>query len=383
MPWQEASTVSLRREFVDLATKDGANVRELCRRSGISPPTGYKWLARYGVAGTAGLADRSRRPYHSPGRTPDELEAVVLEERERHPAWGGRKLRARLVARGYGGVPSASTITVILRRHGRMEPVAGAQHQPWQRFERHAPNELWQMDFKGHFPLLVGRCHPFTVLDDHSRFCLGLEACLNERAETVQGELTEIFRRYGLPIAIVADNGGPWGSTAEPTQLSVWLWQIGVAVHHGRPRHPQTQGKDERFHRTLQVELLGTRTFPDVADCQRHFARWRDIYNCERPHEALGMATPSSRYQISPRPYPERLPSVDYDSCDQVRKVQAKGEISFHGHVFWLGKALRSHAVALRPTSDDGVWSVHFGTHRIATIDLREPKGVNHVPEHL
>lgn len=382
MPWQEASTVSLRREFVQLAKSEGANVRDLCRRFGVSPTTGYKWLARYEIADLAGLEDRSRRPHFSPGRTPADVEEAVLAERERHPAWGGRKLRARLVARGFQGVPSASTITAILWRYGRIDPVEAAQHQPWQRFEREAPNELWQMDFKGHFPLLVGRCHPFTVLDDHSRFCLGLEACANERGETVREQLVAIFRRYGLPIAIVADNGAPWGSTAEPMELTVWLWQLGVAVHHGRPRHPQTQGKDERFHRTLQAELLSTRAFLDLADCQRRFAVWRDIYNCERPHEALGMVPPTSRYRLSSRPYPERLPSVEYDRHDEVRKVQAKGEIFFKGHVFPLGKALRSHTVGLRSTSEDGVWSVYFGTHLIATIDLSNPEGVHHVPEH-
>jgi transposase InsO family protein len=382
MPWQEALTLSLRREFVELAARDGANVRELCRRLGISPPTGYKWLERYELSGTAGLTDQSRRPHRSPGQTPNELEEAVLAERVRHPAWGGRKLRARLLARGFPHVPSASTITAILQRHGRIDPVEAARHQPWQRFERQAPNELWQMDFKGHFPLLVGRCHPFTVLDDHSRFCLGLEACADERTGTVRERLTGIFRRYGLPIAIVADNGPPWGSTAEPMELTVWLWQLGVRVHHGRPRHPQTQGKDERFHRTVQAELLSTRAFSNLADCQQGFVRWRDTYNCERPHEALGMATPASRYRLSFRPYPERLPLPEYDSRDEVRKVQANGEIFFKGHVFSLGKALRFHTVALRPSAQDGVWSVHFGAYRISTIDLAHPKGVNHVPEH-
>lgn len=376
MPWREVSIMSERREFVDLARQEGANIRELCRRFGISAPTGYKWVERFETEGVDGLRDRSRRPHRSPGSTPVEVEEAVLAERERHPAWGARKLRARLARNDSGRVPSASTVTAILHRHGRIDPSEAVKHQTWQRFERPAPNELWQMDFKGHFSLLQGRCHPFTVLDDHSRFCLGLQACANEQAATVQERLTAIFRRYGLPAAIVADNGGPWGSASEPTVLSVWLLRLGVGVHHGRPRHPQTQGKDERFHRTLQAEVLGTRVFTDLADCQRRFDHWREVYNCERPHEALAMATPATRYQLSPRPYPEQLPAIEYDTTDQLRKVQVQGEIYFHGRPFPIGKAFRAQPVALRPTSQEGIWNVYFCTHRITTIDLNQP---NHV----
>jgi len=376
MPWREVSIMSERREFVDLAMQEGANIRELCRRFGISPPTGYKWRERFEAEGVGGLEDRSRRPHGSPGRTPVEVEEAVLAERDRHPAWGPRKLRARLPQGGSVRVPSASTVNAILRRHGRIDPSEALKHQPWHRFERPAPNELWQMDFKGHFSLLKGRCHPFTVLDDHSRFCLGLQACANEQGTTVQERLIAIFRRYGLPAAIVADNGGPWGSTAEPTALSVWLLRLGVAVHHGRPWHPQTQGKDERFHRTLQAEVVGNRVFTDLGDCQRRFDHWREVYNCERPHEALAMATPATRYHLSPRAYPEQLPGIEYDSSDQVRKVQTNGEIYFLGQTFPIGKAFRSHRVALRPGSQDGSWNVYFRTHRVAIIDLREPKNV-------
>ena len=372
MPWQEVSIVSLRREFVSLASQEGANIRELCRRFGISAPTGYKWRARFEAAGAPGLEDLSRRPHQSPARSSAEVEERVLAERERHPAWGGRKLRARLRSQGHASVPSASTITAILHRHRRIDPAEAAKHQAWQRFERQAPNELWQMDFKGHFGLLAGRCHPFTALDDHSRFCLGLEACGDEQGETVRGKLTAIFRRYGLPSGIVADNGAPWGSTAEPMALTVWLLQLGVDIHHGRPRHPQTQGKDERFHRTLQAELLDSRVF-DLADCQQRFDQWREVYNHERPHEALGMEPPASRYQLSPRPYPDHLPAIEYDSIDQVRKVQAKGEIYFHGRAFPIGKAFRSQPVALRPSAKDGFWDVYFCAHRITTISLGDP----------
>ena len=278
MPWQEVSTVLLRQEFVMLASVEGANVRALCRRYTISPKTGYKWLARYRRQGRAGVTDRSRRPHRSPTRTLPALEQAVLAVRAAHPVWGGRKIRAVLVARGHPTLPSPSTMTAILQRHGQIAPEAAPQHTAWQRFEHDAPNRLWQMDFKGHFALLAGRCHPLTVLDDHSRFAVGLQACGDETGRTVQARLIACFRRYGLPEALLVDNGPPWGSdAAHPhTPLTAWLIRLGVRIRHGRPYHPQTQGKDERFHRTLKAEVLGTRVLRDLAHCQREFDRWRE-----------------------------------------------------------------------------------------------------------
>ena len=211
MPWEEVSIMSQKQEFVTLAQNEGTNIRELCRRFGISPTTGYKWLDRFRDGGAAGLSELARRPHRSPGRTAPEVEGSVLRVRDAHPAWGGRKLRAWLLARGQQGVPSPGTITAILHRHGRIDPSLAEQHRPWQRFEHAEPNQLWQMDFKGHFAVGEGRCHPLTVLDDHSRFALGLVACGDERGQTVQEQLTSIFRCYGLPQRMVMDNGSPWG----------------------------------------------------------------------------------------------------------------------------------------------------------------------------
>lgn len=374
MPWQEASTMSLREEFVMLAIQEGTDMRELCRRFEISPKTGYKWLARYKCEGWAGLADRSRRPHHSPTATAMELEEAIAEERENHP-WGGRKLRRRLIELGYRDVPSPSTITAILHRHALIEPEASQRAQPVNRFEHEAPNDLWQMDFKGHFATATGRCHPLTVLDDHSRFNLVLWACGDERGATVQGLLSETFHRYGLPERLLMDNGAPWGSdAAHPlTPLTVWLIRLGIAVRHSRPYHPQTVGKDERFHRTLNVEVIRGRRFHDLSACQRRFEHWRDVYNLERPHEALGMDVPAQHYQPSPRPFPEVLPLIEYGPGDAVRKIQAGGHVSFQGHTFRLSKALRGYPVALRPTRNDGVYDVYFCHHQVAEIDLKNP----------
>ncbi len=373
MPWQEVSTMSLRQEFVMLATAEGANVRALCRRYTISPKTGYKWVGRYRREGLAGVTDRSRRPHRSPTRTPPALERAVLAVRAAHPAWGGRKIRAVLRARGQQTLPSPSTVTAILRRHGQIAPEEAQKHTAWQRFEHDAPNRLWQMDFKGHVALQQGRCHPLTVLDDHSRFAVGLQACGDETGRTVQARLIGCFRRYGLPEAILVDNGGPWGSdAAHPhTALTAWLLRLGIRVVHARPYHPQTQGKDERFHRTLKAEVLGTRVLRDLPECQRAFDRWRDVYNLQRPHEALGLAVPASRYRASPRAFPEVLPPIEYGPADLVRKVSINGDISYRNRVFTVGKAFCGYPVALRPTQTDGVLEVFFCHQRVAQINLR------------
>jgi transposase InsO family protein len=375
MPWREVSIMSARCEFIVLAQSEGANVRALCRRFGIAAKTGYKWLARYAGEGVAGLADRSRRPHHSPGRVTAEMEAAVLAIRDVHPAWGGRKIAARLTVTP---VPSASTITAILRRHGRIDPEESQKHRPTQRFEAPAPNVLWQMDFKGHFPLRQGHCHPLTVLDDHSRFAIGLQACGNEQMGTVQSRLASIFGRYGLPERILTDNGPPWGGSgvSDYMPLGLWLMRLGIRLIHGRPRHPQTQGKDERFHRTLKAELLRGHQLHDLAHCQREFDRWRDVYNLERPHQALKMATPASRYQPSRRSLPSVLPPIEYRPEDVVRKVSSHGEISFQGRSFRISKAFRAQPLALRPTSQDGVLDVFFCHQHLGIISLRAPEKV-------
>jgi transposase InsO family protein len=376
MPWIEVSTVSLRLEFVILASAEGANVRQLCRRYGISPKTAYKWIARHEAGGPAALADHPRRPRRSPGRCPDDIEAEVLRLRDEHPAWGGRKLRRRLLDLGRADVPAASTITAILRRHGRLDPATSASHRPFVRFEHDAPNRLWQMDFKGHFAVASGRCHPLTVLDDHSRFALGLVACGDERDETVRACLTGLFRRYGLPERVLCDNGAPWGHAgARYTALGVWLLKLGVGVAHGRPLHPQTQGKDERFHRTLIAEVLRDRTFADLAEGQRRFDSWREVYNHERPHEALGLAVPASRYRPSERAFPEAVPEWEYAPGDAVRKVQGDGTISFRGREHEVGRAFRGERVGVRPEGGDGAFGVYFGRHRVAHVDLRVQNG--------
>ena len=374
MPWKEVSAMSLRKEFVLLATSEGVNMSALCQRFGVSRKTGYKWLARAEVDAPEPLNDRSRRPSHSPTRTAPAIEARILKLRAEHPAWGARKLRARLQAKGARGLPAVSTLTEILRRHGLLDQERSTNQTPPQRFEREHPNELWQMDFKGHFAIDTGRCHPLGVLDDHSRYNLCLQACKDERRTTVKDALRETFRRYGMPEAMLMDHGPPWGYDPEHpyTRLAVWLLRLGIDVLHGRPRHPQTQGKQERFHRTLNLELLRGRRFANLPACQRAFDRWRECYNLERPHEALSMCPPISRYRTSPRTFPEALSPIEYADTDTLCPVGWNGEIFFQRQRFEVTRALRHERVAVRQLTVDGRFGVYYGAIKLREIDLRE-----------
>ena len=368
--------MSLRQEFVQRATTEGVNVSALCREFGISRKTGYKWIERARSSASGALEDRPRRPHHSPTQTPPAMERCILALREAHATWGPRKIHAYLARAGEESLPAPSTISAILRRHGQIAPEEAAQHHPFQSFAMARPNELWQMDFKGYFALEeAGYCHPLSVLDDHSRFLVGLCACPNETFLTVQQALTDTFRRYGLPERLLMDNGSPWGDdgASRHTILTAWLIRLGIAISHGRPYHPQTQGKVERLHRTLGEELLSQHAFPTLYACQRHFDCWREFYNTQRPHEALGLQPPASCYLPSGRPFPEQLPPVLYDVGDIVRRVDVSGKISFHNHRYHVGKAFRHQPVALRPALQDGVFEVFFCHQRVAMLDERYP----------
>lgn len=383
MPWRSVSTMSLRLDFVQQALAQGANKRSLCRAFGVSPKTAYKWLKRYELSGTAeALTDASRRPHRRcPWQTSPDLEERIVELRRQHPDWGARKLRRRLEVLGASApLPAPSTITEILHRRHLIDPQESAKHEPCRRFEAAAPNDLWQMDFKGDFPLLCGsRCYPLTVLDDHSRFSLALEACPDEGRETVRRHLIGTFREHGLPVAILSDNGAPWGlcgqvSESGYTRLGVWLLRLGVRLLHSRVRHPQTLGKDERFHRSLKREVLAhyPEGLSDLKSCQSAFDTWQHVYNCERPHEALGLQVPAERYRRSERLYPEVLPPIVYESGDIVRRVHDRGEIFLHDRRFIVGRAFSGLEVALRETATDGCYDIIFATEAVAQINLKE-----------
>lgn len=359
--------MQLRSEFVSLA-EQGGNVRQLCRRFGISPTTAYKWLARHRQGGE--LTDQSRRPVHSPRRSDAATEEAVLKLRQAHPAWGARKLRQRLLNLGHS-MPAVSTVHAILVRHGCISTSASEAATPFRRFEHPEPNDLWQMDFKGHVAMRESRCHPLTVLDDHSRYNLCLAACGDESSRIVRTHLVATFRRYGLPKRMTMDNGAPWGDTSTSyTALDVWLTKQGIRVSHSRPYHPQTQGKDERFHRSLKAEVLQGRLFDNLQTAQEAFDRWRVIYNRERPHDALALDVPAQHYRASGTEYCEHPPKPEYADPHRVRRVQDGGRIHWQCHTYRVGKAFIGEPVVLRQLTDERYLEVYWSTLRIARLDL-------------
>lgn len=378
MGWKETNRVSERRDFVMLANQPNTNFTALCRRFGISRKTGYKWRDRYSDAGDEALQDQSRAPRSSPIQTSKDVEKAVLEIRDAHPTWGGRKIRARMVALKCRTIPAASTITAILRRNDRIRPEDSAKSQPWQRFEHPEPNDLWQMDFKGEFRMGNRRyCYPLTVLDDHSRYSIGLVACDGQTFATVQAHLTGIFRRYGLPKAFYVDNGNPWGVSHSPgghTRLTAWLMRLDVKTIHGQPYHPQGRGKEERFHRTLNVECLQQRHIDDLPHAQKRFDPFRSMYNHERPHEALDNDVPASRYGISSRSFPEQIAPFEYSSRFEVRRTNKVGQFRFRGRVFKTSEAFQKDAIGLAPTTQDGVWEVYYRHFPIGLIDFNDER---------
>jgi transposase InsO family protein len=374
MPWRESTCMSERNEFIYWSGQPDANFSEACVRFGISRKTGYKWAKRARAGGEGALVDRSRRPQRCPHQTDAVMEQRICALRRDEPAWGPRKLAHVLKADGVSGLPAPSTICAILRRNGLLTEDRRLRRD-WQRFEEDTPNALWQMDFKGHIPAGRGRCHPLTVLDDHSRFSIQLAACGDERGTTVQTQLTAAFQRYGLPERILTDNGSPWGGGRDQphTHLTAWLIRLGIGVLHGRPHHPQTQGKDERFHRTLNLELLGTRPcWHSLGELQRAFDAWREVYNYRRPHEAVGDRPPATRYTPSPRRLPAVLPPIEYAPGDAVRQVHDRGRVKFRGRLLRVSHAFIGQPIALRAV-DDGVWDIYFCNQQIGQADLRTP----------
>jgi transposase InsO family protein len=366
-----------RQEFIEMARKAGVNVRELCRRFRISPTTGYKWLGRHEREGEEGLVDRSRRPKRSPQQTCGSMEGLIVEAHELYPSWGPRKLRRLLQNAGQTNLPSVPTIGAVLRRHGCHVQSDALGQSVYQSFCHERPNDLWQMDFKGHFAVRGGRCHPLTVIDDHSRYALCLQACSSPNGEQVRPALEEVFRRFGMPERILCDNGAPWGASDSLggfTSFGVWLLRLGVDLTHGRPYHPQTQGKCERFHRTLKVEVLNQSTpWKDLVHCQSRFDEWRQRYNHVRPHQALNLNTPASLYRPSQRSLPKALPPIEYLPEDIVRTVKSKGEITFKNRFFFIGQPFCGLPVALRSTLADGHFEVFFSWKKLGSLNLRSP----------
>ncbi len=352
MPWKVQDVMEERIRFVARAIAPERNMSQLCREFGISRSTGYHWVSRYQkVKSFRNLTERSRRPHRSPRRTPAALEERVLELRNQY-GWGARKLEVLLSREGIR--VQERTINRILKRQGlvRKEEV---QRPALKRFERERPNELWQMDFKGEYLYPGGWCYPLSILDDHSRYAVGLYALKSPAFEPVQSSLVGTFEHFGVPEAMLMDHGVPWWSTTNGyglTRLSIELIKQGIRLCFSAIGHPQTQGKVEQFHRSLSRAVRHHGRPQDWAQWQALCKEFRQEYNYIRPHEALEMAVPASRYQPSRKQYHPRPRPWEYPEGSVVKKLNPQGCLYYRKRNYFVCEALAGEPVCIQAVNE-------------------------------
>ena len=393
MPWIQTEPEMERRKFVQAALRREESMRVLCQRFGISRKTGYKMLARHAESGLPGLADASRAPKVHPNQTPPEQEAAILRVRKAHPTWGSKKILWTLEReRPDGEWPARSTIDEILKRAGVVQQRARrARRQPSSppKVEAAAPNDVWSMDYKGWFRVGDGtRCDPLTVNDVHSRASLICQALVNPKTDDVRRRLEMAFHAFGLPRYMLSDGGPPFGANGlgRLSRLGVWLVRVGVIPMLIEPGRPDQNGRHERFHETLKAETASPPK-GSIRAQQRSFDEFQEVYNHERPHEALGMKPPATVYDLSPRAMPGELPEHSYCKEFEVRSVRSDGSVRWDGAMVFVGEAFAGELVGLRAV-DDGLWHVHLGPLRLGVLHERSrtivpvEDGVTHVPGH-
>ena len=371
MAWDERTVEQMREEFVRRVLAQERSKAALCREYGISRPTGDKWIERFQDGES--MSDRSRAPKSVPGRIDSGMEAEIVRIRQLHPALGAVKLRKIMENAGYTNLPCARTFNNIFARHGLIESEASQAATPYQRFEKAIPNEMWQADFKGHFQMEDGyRCHPLNIIDDCSRFNLCIEALTNETFDAVKPVMERLFKEYGLPFSFLCDNGNPWGTTQSLgfSRFEVWLMELGILTLHGKPLHPQTQGKEERFNRSFTRECLKGKVFADKNHAQSCFDEYRAFYNEVRPHFALDLEVPSSRYKPSSRQMPQVIEDWEYSSEYQLCKVKDSGYFNYKGQGFFLSEAFAGKYIAVRESHLPGQITLVFRKFKIGRIDL-------------
>ena len=371
MAWEERTVEQMREEFVRRVLAQEQSKTALCREYGISRPTGDKWIERFQTGQS--MSDQSRAPKTIPGRIPAELEDKIIQLRKQYPAIGAVKLRRMMEDAGHTDLPCARTFNNIFRRHDLIGQEESAAATPIQRFEKAAPNEMWQADFKGHFRMKNGyRCHPLNILDDCSRFNLCIEALENETYDAVKPVMERLFREYGLPFSFLCDNGNPWGTAQSLgySKFEVWLMELGILTLHGRPRHPQTQGKEERFNRSFTRECLKGKEFKDKAHAQSYFDEYRIFYNEVRPHFALDLEVPAMRYQSSKKQFPNKIEVWEYESEYKLCKVKETGYFNYNGQGFFLSEAFGGKTIAVRESHLPGQLTLVFRNFIIGRIDL-------------
>ena len=373
MPWKELSKTMIREEFVKRVLAKEKSKSALCREYNICRPTGDKWIKRY-LNGES-LADKSRAPFKTVNKTPEAVEKLIVDYRKSHPAIGATKIRKILLNRGELNIPSNSTVNAILKRNGCITKEASQAAEHYERFVKSAPNEMWQSDFKGYFTLKNGcRCYPLNILDDHSRMCLCSEALNSESMETVQPIFSRVFHEYGLPFSLLCDNGNPWGTAQSTgyTKFEIWLMELGVLVIHGRIFHPQTQGKEERFNRSMKDELLKHHEFRDLQNAQQYFDEYRDFYNNERPHHSLNLDVPAEHYHKSNKKMPSKIEEWYYPNEYQLRKVKSTGYITYNNQGYYLSESFGNKTIAIKESSTHNCINLYYRQFKIGKINLDE-----------
>lgn len=378
MPWKESGVMDQRLDFVRDALSERFTMVELCARYGVSRRIGYKWLSRFAEDGKRGLQDRDRRPHTSPTAIRPVLTELLCEFRRVHPDWGARKLLKVLRGRHpeIQDWPAASTTAEVLARRGlvrRRRRRRPHQHPGVVAIATSAPNDLWTADFKGQFRTGNGvYCYPLTIADQHTRFLLSCHGVLSTETVVARPVFERAFREYGLPRAIRTDNGVPFATSAIHglSHLNVWWMRLGIVHQRIHPGCPQENGAHERMHRTLKRSAVK----PVQRTCaaqQKRFDAFRREYNTERPHEALQLETPANRYVASARPYPARLPAMEYPGHFLVKRVTDAGTFRFQQRLLYIANALVDQHIGLEET-DDGVWAIYFNTVLLATLDERD-----------
>ena len=371
MPWKDKTVEELRKEFVE-AARSCDNFSSLCREFGITRATGYKWVKRYAADET--LSDQSRRPHITANKTSTETEMKIVEVRVDHPGWGAKKIKTVLENKGYE-MPCAKTVNNILNRYDCILKEESLRHKPYIRFEKEKCNEMWQTDFKGEFKMQDGKyCYPLDIFDDHSRFIIRIKPS-ESTSDLVLPVFRDAFYEFGMPRSVLSDNGAQFAGFRQGyTQFEKWLMNHDVLPIHGRIKHPQTQGKIERFHRAMKQEVLNHYTPQNIADAERVFTEWRNCYNKERPHEALGMRCPSDIYVPSEREYRDEVKKYEYSGKYHVIKVNSWGYVRFDRWQIYLSETMIDEYIEFRPNPNGDSFIACYRNFAIGEFDVHTGK---------